>query len=427
MEHKGYVYYDYDVEDQTIQSVQVLDDGSIVTLAECDSANTQGALFSKFDSYGQLDMSFGNQGHLFVHKPNGSSYNNWRDLGVLPDGSLMAVGRINTNGSGIHGGIIKVTPQGTLDTTFGTSGVLMLQSNGNSIYLVAIHTLSSGESIVLGKTTQQGTGVLYVAKIDEDGGLVSGFGGNGEVVIASTDAPWPRDIFVTPNNKLILTSQGYVSGYSHMSVTQLSGIGLLDQAFGTNGRADIQILNDHNYACKTMLLPDGKLLISGTTMGPWNDDFALARLNSDGSLDQSFHFDGMVTKNIGGGNDFVVDAALQSNGRAILVGNSADQSDNNISVTRFLTGYSTSVDVDEELLAALSLYPNPCSERFILQSELGQSLTINVYNLHGQLVMHETISTYSNIETMDWNAGLYTIMIKDDYDRTAVMKLQVMH
>ncbi len=426
---QGYTVVDYMGDDEEIQAIVVGPNGSIYTLAECDSANTQGALFSKFSSNGLLDVTFGNQGHLFVHKPNNSTTNTWHDLALHPDGSLLAVGRTNTSGVGLSGAILKVSLQGQLVPNFGTNGLIEFQNNGENVSFSSIYVFPTGEFLVFGITPQQGYNVGYLIKLTANGNFVSNFGGNGLVLISLTDAPWARDLFVKPDGKIVLTTNGYLGGWSHISLTQLESNGLLDQSFGTNGRSDIQILNGHTYASKTLLLPDGKFLLTGTASGPWNDDFAMARLHSDGSLDLSFHFDGISTKNIGGGKDFVVDAVLQSNGRAVLVGNSTISGvGNSISVARFLTGYVSNIDVEEQEKIHLSAYPNPCNQWLRIEApEQFQEFKASIYNMQGGLVWQEFINKSESINTQNLPNGMYILSIQTSSGQVKNIKINILH
>jgi hypothetical protein len=205
--------------------------------------------------------------------------------------------------------------------------------------------------------------------------------------------------------------------------------GLLDQSYGTNGQSDVHILNGGTKASKTLFLPDGKLLLTGTADGPWNDDFALARLQTNGALDLSFHFDGFTTKNIGGGKDFVVDAALQENGRAVLVGNSSDQSDNLISVARFLTGYSSSIDIDENQNAMdLRLYPNPSSEWVSIERYTNsKTLKVQLFNIHGSMVYESMLEADDRINVSSLNSGLYILRAQNSSGTIQNIKLKVVH
>jgi uncharacterized delta-60 repeat protein len=70
--------------------------------------------------------------------------------------------------------------------------------------------------------------------------------------------------------------------------------------------------------------PDGRIVVAGgAENGPAFDDFAVARYNSDGTLDTSFSGDGLVLTNISGriaSTDWVRGVALQNDGKIVVAG-----------------------------------------------------------------------------------------------------------
>ena len=65
---------------------------------------------------------------------------------------------------------------------------------------------------------------------------------------------------------------------------------------------------------------DGKIVAAGTALRGTDYDFALARYNSDGSLDTSFDGDGKVTTAIGAGHDGATAVAVQADGKIVAAG-----------------------------------------------------------------------------------------------------------
>ena len=74
------------------------------------------------------------------------------------------------------------------------------------------------------------------------------------------------------------------------------------------------------YAIGVAVQTDGKAVVAGTIYNGTNYDFAVARYNSDGSLDTSFDGDGKLTTDFSGLDDVATGLVLQPNGRIIVVG-----------------------------------------------------------------------------------------------------------
>jgi uncharacterized delta-60 repeat protein len=100
--------------------------------------------------------------------------------------------------------------------------------------------------------------------------------------------------------------------------------GELDPAFGTAGRARI-VLPQSVTLNSAALQPDGKVVVVGTkssTSAPLDSDFFVARLSADGSLDTSFHGDGMSTVDFNHGDDQARAVSITADNHILIVGSS---------------------------------------------------------------------------------------------------------
>lgn len=96
--------------------------------------------------------------------------------------------------------------------------------------------------------------------------------------------------------------------------------GDLDASFGTNGKVTTDFSGKRDQGFTLVVQPDGKIVVAGSSINSTgNADFALARYNSDGSLDSTFGTGGKVTTDFGG-NDQAAGVALQSDGKIVAVG-----------------------------------------------------------------------------------------------------------
>jgi len=113
-------------------------------------------------------------------------------------------------------------------------------------------------------------------------------------------------------------------GKAHFALARYNTNGSLDNSFGSGGKVSI----DFGYeagASSIVSQPDGKLVVAGVikdNSGNW--DFALARLNTNGSLDASFGYGGKVTTEIGTFRDIAQSVIVQPDGELVAVGYSGD-------------------------------------------------------------------------------------------------------
>src|ERR687884_1817636 len=108
----------------------------------------------------------------------------------------------------------------------------------------------------------------------------------------------------------------------------------LDPTFGTGGRVMTDFSGKTDVANSIALQPDGKIVLAGMSDG----DFALARYNTDGSLDDgtandltpgdSFGTNGKVTTDFLGFADAAAKVVLQSDGKIIAAGYASDSAQN---------------------------------------------------------------------------------------------------
>ena len=91
--------------------------------------------------------------------------------------------------------------------------------------------------------------------------------------------------------------------------------GTLDPSFGTGGKVTTDFAGSGDGAGAIAVQPDGKLVAAGAATINDQVDFALARYNSDGTLDTSFGTAGRVTTDFGGRWEGASSIALQVTGR----------------------------------------------------------------------------------------------------------------
>ena len=109
-------------------------------------------------------------------------------------------------------------------------------------------------------------------------------------------------------------------------VVRFNANGTLDTSFGTNGvvTEDLDAFNDSFNS--VVVQSDGKILAGGTSSDPNNSSsgrFALARYNANGTPDTSFDGDGKAFTDFDGGASAINSLALQSDGKIVAGGNAS--------------------------------------------------------------------------------------------------------
>ena len=110
--------------------------------------------------------------------------------------------------------------------------------------------------------------------------------------------------------------------------------GTLDTGFGKAGMVTTQIGGNSDSANSVALQSDGKIVVAGDTLAPGNNNFAVARYNANGTLDTTFNATGKATADFSK-FDYGRSVAVQSDGKIVVAGNTANGDSRIFAVARF--------------------------------------------------------------------------------------------
>ncbi|HEX4608993.1 MAG TPA: FG-GAP-like repeat-containing protein [Urbifossiella sp.] len=123
-----------------------------------------------------------------------------------------------------------------------------------------------------------------------------------------------------------------------MIVIRYNTNGTLDNTFGTNGLEKIDFAGNEDAAFDVAIQSDGKIVVVGSTSATTTgDDFAIARLNTNGTLDNTFGTNGEVTIDFGGGgskDDVAHAVAIATNGDIFIAGTATNAGNDNFGVAK---------------------------------------------------------------------------------------------
>lgn len=156
----------------------------------------------------------------------------------------------------------------------------------------------------------------------------------------------------------------------NFAVLRYNADGSLDLSFDEDGMLTTYFGAPQNEALAVAIQPDGKIVAVGFMRIGVNDDFAIARYNSNGTLDTTFDVDGLVTTAIGTGNDVATSIAIQSDGK-IVVGGYYRATNDDFAVVRYNTNGSldTTFGAGGKALTPISTSGNDQANAVALQSD----------------------------------------------------------
>ncbi|MBL4731674.1 MAG: DUF4347 domain-containing protein, partial [Rhizobiaceae bacterium] len=192
--------------------------------------------------------------------------------------------------------------------------------SGNS-YARDVVMQSDGKFITVGFSDNK----VVVARYNSDGTLDTSFGGGDGITLTNVPGNYDRanSVGLQSDGKIIIA--GMVrNGNDDFLIARYNTNGTLDTSFGGgNGYVTTDFSGSTDEGKGLFIQPDNKIIVVGRTFNGAQYDLGIARYNSNGTLDTSFSGDGKLTVNISYGDDARA-VTLQSNGKIIVAGSSYD-------------------------------------------------------------------------------------------------------
>lgn len=430
----GIVSIDFDTASQFNEAyaLNIQSDGKIIVAGSAEISNDRGFAMARLNPNGSLDNSFDADGKKVVQLGLIGYMDAAREILIDPLGNILLVGEIQTASYGKDFGLLKLLPNGNIDTTFGNNGVATANFSGLDDVAHAGAILMDGR-IAVGGTTRIFSNTDYaLAVFTSNGFLDNSFSGNGKVNTdfgAGNDEAF--DIKQQGDGKILLAGSSTIFTNKDITAARYLLNGQLDSNFSTDGKfiANFNPVADDEVR-SILIQPDNYILLGGYT----NDalgmgDFALVRVDFNGIEDSTFGNNAwVITPITGGQDDEIYDLALQADLKIIAAGITAT-TDIDIALTRYETGLQ--IGIENELpIKELYIYPNPVANSFTIEfnSSTSGNINIELFNSNGEL-----INTYVNQEGIDegYNqlklslpintpSGIYYLIMRNDKYKTAI-------
>ena len=252
-----------------------------------------------------LDTTFGTTGIVTNQFTDISSNDICYAAALQPDGKIIYVGRAYTDS---YGFITRRNSNGTLDTTFNNYGFRKIGTTGFDTV-----ALQSDGKILIG-------GFNGIYRLNINGSLDTTFNSIGLFVpIVSTSNFYVKSIIPQANGKILIAGYANTGINNDFAIFRINSNGTLDTTFDTDGKATFAIGNNNDECYGMAVQTDGKIVLVGQTNNGTNYDIATIRLNNDGSIDNSFGNAGKVINQFGASR-FGRSINIQADGKILLVG-----------------------------------------------------------------------------------------------------------
>jgi uncharacterized delta-60 repeat protein len=298
-------------------------DGKIIAAG---SANGQFGL-ARYGMNGALDSTFGNGGKVTTKLGAGATA--WAvaiyaSAGTVNDGKIVAAGTVGVGGSNNHGfGVVRYNRDGSLDKTFNKSGKAILDFSSGWDEARAVVIQPDGKIIAAGYSgLPNNNSAFTLVRFNVNGSLDTSFGSGGEVItdIVVGGSELILDIALQSDSKIVVAGKApdpQFLGNHSFALARYNSNGSLDASFGAGGI----VLNPtgtgySDVAQAVMIQPDGRIVAAGRLQIEEAVQFGLMRFNTNGTLDSSFGTGGVAQ----GGGGSIFDSVLQPDGKIVAAG-----------------------------------------------------------------------------------------------------------
>jgi uncharacterized delta-60 repeat protein len=384
-------------------------DGKIVMVGSKATNPSTGFIVARFNANGSLDTTFGNNGWVTV--TFGGTGETASSVEIQPDRKIVVGGYVS-----IRAAILRLNPNGTLDTTFDGDGRAIIPffqfgPNGNvevSVYLLTLKIANDGKIVFAGSSPTFNT--LYrqvIGRLNTDGspdttfsddGRELGGGGTWSDLVVKADG----SIFLAGYNSTQTATARLAAKYNYSGIqewfyfrgqdflsTQLIGIAAQPDgklvmvghhaskifairlnSDGTDDNSfDSTTVTPSGEAWSVAIQSDGKIVANISTPSTTNT-YSLIRFNPNGSLDSGFGSGGIVLNRLGGSPEFADRVIIQPDGKYLLGGSYDIQ--NSFGMMRYKGESSVPsrpfFDYDGDGKADVSVFRGSENKWYVLQS-----------------------------------------------------------
>ncbi|MCP3688910.1 MAG: type I secretion C-terminal target domain-containing protein, partial [Gammaproteobacteria bacterium] len=183
--------------------------------------------------------------------------------------------------------LARYNEDGSLDASFGTNGIAVDQVwTGTPVFGASVLSRSDG-GILVGATTSENNFIIFA--YTEDGQLDTNFGSSTGFLITNLNGiDRSHGLIEQADGKILQIGHSIQDGDAMFALARYNTQGSLDTSFGTTGTVTFGTAGSGYWGTSVAMQGDGKILISGWYQDSGKSYFAIMRLNTNGVLDTTF-------------------------------------------------------------------------------------------------------------------------------------------
>ncbi len=309
--------------------------GKIVVLVK--SSYSSYSWLYRYNNDGSADSTFGKDGKTIIDTYS----SDLSDIAISGDDKIVIGGKVylsDNNHSDFA--IFRFNNNGSPDSTFSGDGKATTHFGGDYEVISSIAVQNDGKLVAVGQTAiaNSTTITVAIAKYDTNGRLDNTFGVDGKLTdYFQQGSTTYNSSLVQKDGKLVVGGSTWNGQDFDFVLVRYDKNGSLDKTFNTVGYKIINFGSANDYVNSIAVQKDGKIVAAGSTGNGGNADFAISRVNPDGSIDSTFDGDGIKTTDFSDSTDVINSIAIQSDGKIAVAGSAVIKSDN------YPFGYTTQI------------------------------------------------------------------------------------
>ena len=315
----------------------VLAGEKLIVVGEAHNGSNNDFALACYNADGTLDTNFGEAGTGIVLTNFANSIDSGKDIIRKADGKLIVAGYA-TVGDNIEFAMARYDPDGTLDDGFGVGGMVTTDIFGGQDYGYGIIEQPDGKLVMAGYSYGGVQNDFALARYSSTGALDSSFDGDGKVYRDYAGrSEFAYGLVRQADGGLVAAGYMLTIAGSDFTLARFNDSGALDPGFSEDGWAVVNLFGSSDQAFAAAIAPDGTLVLAGTVDQGTGSDFAVARYDAQGDPDLSFDFDGRVVTDVYGIQDYAYATAIQSDGKIVAAGTAFIEYDDDFALVRYKT------------------------------------------------------------------------------------------
>jgi uncharacterized delta-60 repeat protein len=407
-------------------------DGKIIVAGYSYTGSNSDFALIRYNKNGSLDSSFGSFGKVITAIGTNGDFG--LSVALQSDGKIIVAG-YSENGLNDDFAIVRYTKGGLLDSTFDADGIVTTDI-GKKDRGCAVKIQADGKIVVAGYSQDTSYSFITVVRYNANGSLDNTFDFDGkQTTVIGVFGDQARSLAVQSDGKIVVVGYSYgFAGSQDFAVVRYNINGSLDSSFDIDGKVTTAIGACDQNANAVVIQSDNKILLVGHSLNKSTstNEFAIVRYNTNGSLDNTFDFDGIVTTPlIGKLNDVAYAVAIQADGKIVVAGSSANSSSDILTffaVVRYNNNINLGIGAIHDQNSEVKISPNPFSIWTILESKIVlENATLHIYNSLGQQVMQmdKLFGRKIILHRDNLLSGIYSIRLIQNNELIDVKKIVV--